>query len=179
LLRNKIIHLIVIAIFVFNNTLREGIKDAIEFFQNRGVRIRVLSGDNAQTVKAVAQSVDIKGADNVVTGEEMEKWNNSDFEMHANEYTIFAEVLPEHKVKLIEAFKKNGFTAMVGDGVNDALAMKKSDLGIAMFDGVPVTRQLAEVILMTNSFSDLPGALELADHFIRSIEITSGIYIHS
>src|SRR5665647_1807667 len=56
--------------------------------------------------------------------------------------------------------------------------MKKSDLGIAMFDGAPVTRQLADVILMTNSFSDLPGAVELADHFIRSIEITSGIYIN-
>jgi magnesium-transporting ATPase (P-type) len=113
-----------------------------------------------------------------VTGAEMEKWDDSDFLKKAHDYTIFAQVLPEHKVKLIEAFKKDGFTAMVGDGVNDALAMKKSDLGIAMFDGVPVTRQLADVILLTNSFSDLPGAVELADHFIRSIEITSGVYIN-
>ena len=67
-----------------------------------------------------------------------------DFEKQAHNYTVFAQILPEHKVKLVEAFKKDGFTAMVGDGVNDALAMKKSDLGIAMFDGVPVTRQLAE-----------------------------------
>ena len=171
-------HLSIMAVFVFRNTLRKGIVDAIKFFQDRGIRIRVLSGDNMETVQAVTKSVGINGADNIVTGNQLAQWKDSDFETHANEYTIFAQVLPEHKVKLIEAFKKDGFTAMVGDGVNDALAMKKSDLGIAMFDGVPVTRQLADVILMTNSFSDLPGAVELADHFIRSIEISSGIYIN-
>jgi cation-transporting ATPase E len=174
----KEVHLSAMAIFVFHNTLRQGIKEAIKFFQNRGVRIRVLSGDNADTVRAVAESVGIIGAENVVSGEQLEKWNDSDFEKEAHKYAVFAQILPEHKVKLIEAFKKDGFTAMVGDGVNDALAMKKADLGIAMFDGVPVTRQLADVILMTNSFSDLPGAVELADHFIRSIEISSGIYIN-
>lgn len=174
----KDVHLRAMAIFVFHNTLRQGIKEAIKFFQERGVKIRVLSGDNADTVRAVAESVGINGAENVVSGGQLEKWNNSDFEKEAHKYSVFAQVLPEHKVKLIEAFKKDGFTAMVGDGVNDALAMKKSDLGIAMFDGVPVTRQLADVILMTNSFSDLPGAVELADHFIRSIEINSGIYIN-
>jgi cation-transporting ATPase E len=142
------------------------------------VQIRVLSGDNANTVKAVTESVGIKGANNVITGGEVEKWSDSDFEKKAREYTVFAQVLPEHKVKLVEAFKKDGFTAMVGDGVNDALAMKKSDLGIAMFDGVPVTRQLADVILMTNSFSDLPGAVKMADRFIQGIETTSGIYIN-
>jgi cation-transporting ATPase E len=171
-------HLSVVAVFVFKNTLREGIQKAIDFFQKRGIKIRVLSGDNANTVRAVAESVGIIGAKNVVTGSEMEKWSSSDFKTQANNFTVFAQVLPEHKVKLVEAFRKDGFTAMVGDGVNDALAMKKSDLGIAMFDGVPVTRQLADVILMTNSFSDLPGAVELADHFIRSIEISSGIYIN-
>jgi cation-transporting ATPase E len=171
-------HLSIIAMFVFRNTLRPGITGAIKFFQDRGVRIRVLSGDNAETVRAVAESVGVKEAGSVATGEQVEKWSNSDFKMQAHNYAVFAQVLPEHKVKLIEAFKKDGFTAMVGDGVNDALAMKKSDLGIAMFDGVPVTRQLADVILLTNSFSDLPGAVELADHFIRSIEISSGIYIN-
>ena len=168
----------VIAIFVFHNTLRQGIMEAIKFFQDRGIRIRVLSGDNSETVMAVAKSVGINGAEKVITGKEMESWDNLDFEKQINDYTVFAPVLPEHKVRLVEAFKKDGFTAMVGDGVNDALAMKKSDLGIAMFDGAPVTRQLADVILMTNSFSDLPGAVELADHFIRSIEISSGIYIN-
>jgi len=97
----------------------------------------VLSGDNAETVQAVAKSVGIEGAEKMITGKEIEKWNDSDFTAQARDYAVFAQVLPEHKVKLVEAFKKDGFTAMVGDGVNDALAMKKSDLGIAMFGGVP------------------------------------------
>jgi cation-transporting ATPase E len=172
------VHLSIIAMFVFKNTLREGIVETIKFFQDRGIKIRVLSGDNSETVQAVAESVGIVGADKVVSGEQMKDWSESDFITKAHDYTIFAPVLPEHKVKLVEAFKKNGFTAMVGDGVNDALAMKKADLGIAMFDGAPVTRQLSDVILMTNSFTSLPGAVELADHFIRSIEISSGIYIN-
>ncbi|MCX6752214.1 MAG: HAD-IC family P-type ATPase [Candidatus Nomurabacteria bacterium] len=168
----------VIAVFVFRHTLRQGIKEAIKFFQERGIKIRVISGDNPNTVRAVALSVGIKGANDVISGEQVERWSDSDFKVNAREYTVFAQILPEQKVRLVEEFKKDGFTAMVGDGVNDALAMKKADLGIAMFDGVPVTRQLADVILMTNSFSDLPGAVKLADHFIRSIEINSGVYIN-
>jgi cation-transporting ATPase E len=172
-------NLSVVTVFVFHNTLRQGIEEAIKFFQDRGIRIRVLSGDNVATVQAVAEKVGIVGSGDAVTGEQMEKWSDSDFENQAGKYTVFAQILPEHKVKLVESFKKDGFTAMVGDGVNDALAMKKSDLGIAMFDGVPVTRQLAGVVLMTNSFTDLPGAVRLADRFIRSIEISSGIYINT
>ena len=129
-------------------------------------------------MRAVAQSVGIVGADKVITGETIKGWSDVDYAKNVHLYAVFAQILPEQKVRLVEEFQKDGFTAMVGDGVNDALAMKKSDLGIAMFDGVPVTRQLADVILLTNSFSDLPGAVELADHFIRSIEINSGVYIN-
>ena len=168
----------IVAVFVFRHNLRQGIKEAIAFFKNRGIRIRVISGDNPNTVRAVALSVGIQGADDIVSGEQIKAWSDENFKTYAHKYTVFAQILPEQKVRLIEEFKKDGFTAMVGDGVNDALAMKKADLGIAMFDGVPVTRQLADVVLMTNSFSDLPGAVEVADHFIRSIEINSGVYIN-
>ena len=168
----------VVALFVFSHTLRSGIKEAIAFFQNRGMQIRVISGDTPATVRSVALSVGIHSADSVMTGTELESLSGEEFTKKVRACTVFAQILPEQKVRLVEEFKKDGFTAMVGDGVNDALAMKKADLGIAMFDGVPVTRQLADVILMTNSFSDLPGAVELADHFIRSIEINSGVYIN-
>ncbi|MCX6755623.1 MAG: HAD-IC family P-type ATPase [Candidatus Nomurabacteria bacterium] len=168
----------VVAVFIFVNTLREGVKEAISFFQDRGIKIRIISGDNVDTVRAVTTSVGIKNSEIVIGGDEVSKWSDEDYEKKVHDYTVFAQILPEQKLKLIEAFKKDGFTAMVGDGVNDALAIKRADLGVAMFDGAPVTRQLAGVVLMNSTFTDLPGAVELADNFIRSIEMNAGVFIN-
>jgi cation-transporting P-type ATPase E len=172
------VSLSVIAIFVFYNNLREGIRDTVDFFQNRGVRIRIISGDNRETVKAVAASAGVKDTDKIITGKEMEEWGESDFDEKTKQYAIFARIAPEQKEKIISALKKDGFTAMVGDGANDALAIKKADLGIAMFDGAPATRQLASVVLMNNSFAALPGGVELADSVIRNLEIFSSIFFN-
>ncbi|MCX6757732.1 MAG: HAD-IC family P-type ATPase [Candidatus Nomurabacteria bacterium] len=171
-------NLSVVAVFIFTNTLRLGVKEAIKFFQDRDIKIRIISGDNPDTVRAVTTSVGIKNSENVISGNEISKWKDEDFEKKVHDYTVFAQILPEQKLKLIEAFKKDGFTAMVGDGVNDALAIKRADLGIAMFDGAPVTRQVAGVILTNSTFTDLPGAVELSDNFIRSIGMNAGIFIN-
>ncbi len=168
----------VIAVFELSENLRVGINETIAFFQNRGIRIRILSGDSADTVHTVAVSVGIAHADSVITGPEMESWSQSDFDKNVGSYTIFARIVPEQKSNIIEAFKKDGFTAMVGDGANDALAIKKADLGIAMFDGAPATRQLAAVVLMKNMFTELPGGMRLADNFIKNIEIFAGIFLN-
>ncbi|MEI6396585.1 MAG: HAD-IC family P-type ATPase [Candidatus Taylorbacteria bacterium] len=168
----------IISVFVFQAGLREGIREAISFFQKRGVKIRIISGDNVDTVRTIAYSAGVEGTDAVITGPEMDRWSVEDFKNKVGDYTIFARIVPEQKVKIIEAFKKDGFTAMVGDGANDALAIKKADLGIAMFDGVQATRSLADVILMKNSFTDLPGGVELADNFIRNIEIFAGMFLN-
>jgi|GEM_PF-430496 len=178
------IDLSVVSIFVLQSALREGISKAIKFFQDRGIHLRIISGDNMDTVQTVAASAGVKNTGAAVTGKDIERWLDeekrgiSNFDKKVGENTIFARIIPEQKVKIIESLKKNGFTAMVGDGANDVLAIKKADLGIAMFDGVSAARRLAGVILMKNSFTDLPGAVELADNFIRNIEIFAGIFIN-
>ena len=168
----------VVAVFVFKYVFREGIQKAVSFFQDRGIRIRILSGDNPQTVRAVAALAGVAHTEATVTGVEMAKWSDADFDREVDKYTIFAQIVPEQKIKIILALKKNGFTAMVGDGVNDALAIKNADLGIAMFAGAPVTRRLASIILVENSFTDLPGGVELADNFIKNIETIASLYIN-
>jgi len=169
-------HLSFVAIFVLSSKLRPGIEEAIRFFQDRGVRIRIISGDHPETVRMVAMMAGVKQCDQVVTGMEMKQWTEADFMKRARDYSIFARTVPEQKEKIIEALKKDGFTAMVGDGANDALAIKKADLGIAMFEGAPATRQLASVVLMNNSFTALPGGVELAESIIKNAEIFASLF---
>ena len=168
----------IVAVYVFGNNLREGIRHTIDFFQYRGVNIRIISGDDPETTRTVAALAGVKNSDKIITGGEMEAWTAADFDRQASSYAIFARVVPEQKEKIIEALKKDGFTAMVGDGANDALAIKKADLGIAMFDGAPAIRQLASVVLTNNSFSALPGGVRLADSIIRNVEIFAGVFLN-
>ncbi|MEI6316704.1 MAG: HAD-IC family P-type ATPase [bacterium] len=172
------IDLSIIAIYVLSSSLREGIRESIDFFQKRGVAIRIITGDNPETAVSVARAAGVNNPEQVITGDMLKTWTDDDYLKNSKTYSIFARILPEQKVKIIDALKQDGFTAMVGDGANDALAIKKADLGIAMFDGVPATRRLAGVILMNNSFAALPGAVELADSFICNIEILGSLFLN-
>lgn len=165
-------------VYVLKNDLREGIQSTIDFFQRRGVRIRVLSGDNTETIQAVVRAAGIHAPDRLITGAEMAAWTQEDFDARAKDYTIFARIVPEQKEKIIEALKKDGFTAMVGDGANDALALKKADVGVAMFDGTPATRQIAAVVLMHNSFAELPNGVRLADSIVENLDLFGAIFFN-
>jgi cation-transporting ATPase E len=164
-----------LSVFIFNNNLREGVKDSIQFFQDRGVTIRIISGDNPDTVVSVATRAGVNNSNAVVTGAILETWTDADFLENIHKYTIFARIKPEQKEKIIEYLKKDGFTAMIGDGANDALAIKKADLGIALFDGAQATRQVASIVLVKNSFADLPNGVRLADSIIQNLEICASI----
>ncbi len=163
-------------VFVISSRLRPGVREAVEFFQNRGVRIRILSGDNVDTVRAIARSAGVARTDCAVTGSDMDGWTDEEFSARVRETTVFARIFPEQKERIVEALKLDGFTAMIGDGANDALALRKSDLGIAMFEGAPATRQVASVVLTNNSFAALPGGVELADSIIKNAEIFASIF---
>ncbi|HQU07713.1 MAG TPA: HAD-IC family P-type ATPase [Candidatus Paceibacterota bacterium] len=167
-----------LAMYILTNDLREGTRATIDFFQERGVRVRVLSGDNTETIRAVATAAGIRHPEKLITGADMSEWTQADFDSRAKEYTIFARVVPEQKEKIIDALKKDGFTAMVGDGANDALAIKKADVGVAMFDGTPATRQIAAVVLMRNSFAELPGGVRLADSIIENLDLFGAIFFN-
>ena len=167
-----------VAVYILNNNLRPGIRDTVDFFQKRGVFIRIISGDNPETVKTIASLSGVHNSEKMIIGNELEKWSKKDYLENTSSYTIFARIKPEQKEKIIEALKKDGFTAMIGDGANDALAIKKADIGIAMFDGAPATRQIASVVLTNNSFAELPGGVKMADSIIKNIEIFAGIFLN-
>ena len=168
-----------IAIVTLKNSLRENVRETVEFLQNRGVSLRVISGDNPKTVSFIASEAGVKNPEKFITGAELAELSDEDFDLAVRENTIFARVLPDQKEKIISAFQKNGlYTGMIGDGVNDALAIKKADLGISMFDAAPATRRVADLVLMDNSFTSLPSGVRIGDRIMLAIEMIAILFFH-
>jgi cation-transporting ATPase E len=168
-----------IGIIVLANPLRTDVEKTVAYLQKNNVSIRVISGDNPQTVQYVAETIGIIGSQNKITGAELAELADEAWDKTVLETTIFARVLPEQKEHIIATFKKHGeFTGMVGDGVNDALALKKADLGIAMYAGAAATRRVADIVLLNNSFTALPTGMKLGNRIMQAIEVISILFFH-
>ena len=164
---------------ILRNSLRDGVIDTVKFLQEQGVVIRVISGDNPRTVQHIARQAGIDNPDKAILGSALAGLSDKAFNKAADEHTIFARVLPEQKEQLIAHFKQSGkFTGMVGDGVNDALALKKSDLGVAMYAGAPASRRVADIILLNNSFTSLPIGMKLGNRIMQAIEVIATLFFH-
>lgn len=164
---------------ILRNSLRDGVIDTVKFLQEQGVVIRVISGDNPRTVQHIAHQAGIDNPDKAILGSALAGLSDKAFDKAADEHTIFARVLPEQKERLIAHFKQSGkFTGMVGDGVNDALALKKSDLGVAMYAGAPASRRVADIILLNNSFTSLPIGMKLGNRIMQAIEVIATLFFH-
>ena len=169
-----------LAVVLLRNLLRDGVIDTVAFLQRQGVNIRVISGDNPRTVQYVARAAGINNPDTAITGAELVELDEPAFATAADQHTIFARVLPEQKERLIAHFSQQNhqFTGMVGDGVNDALALKKADLGVAMYAGAPASRRVADVILLNNSFNSLPLGMRLGNQIMQAIEVIATLFFH-
>lgn len=170
---------IAIGIIILSNELRRGVTKTVSYLQSNDVTIRVISGDSPDTVRYVASEAGIRDTDKVITGVELARLKGKKWSQAAREHTIFSRVLPEQKERLIAFFKKEGhFTGMVGDGVNDALALKQADLGVAMFAGAAATRRIADIVLLNNSFNALPLGMRLGNRIMLAIEMIATLFFH-
>ena len=169
-----------LAVVLLRNLLRDGVVDTVAFLQRQGVNIRVISGDNPRTVQYVARAAGVNNPDTAITGAELAELDEPAFATAADQHTIFARVLPEQKERLIAHFSQQNhqFTGMVGDGVNDALALKKADLGVAMYAGAPASRRVADIILLNNSFNSLPLGMRLGNQIMQAIEVIATLFFH-
>jgi Ca2+-transporting ATPase len=136
---------------------RESVKEDILRCQRAGVRVVMITGDNGVTASSIARQVGFEHSDYIITGEELDSMTDEQLKQHIREVSIFARVVPEHKMRIVKAFRENGeIVAMTGDGVNDAPALKHADIGIAMgLRGSEVAREAADMILMDDNFSTI------------------------
>ncbi len=150
---------------------RREVPEAIRRAQAAGIRVVMVTGDHPATALAVAHEVGIPPS-RVLTGLELEKLSPEAVRTAVRETNIFARVAPEHKLRLVEAFKQNGqIVAMTGDGVNDAPALKRSDVGIAMGErGSDVSREVADLVLMDDNFATIVAAIEEGRNIYENIQ---------
>lgn len=136
---------------------RETVKDDIASCVRAGIRVVMITGDNGITASAIAKKIGIPNADKIITGDELSQMSDEELSFRVKDVSIFSRVIPEHKMRIVKAFKANGeVVAMTGDGVNDAPALKYADIGIAMgARGSEVSREAADLILMDDNFSTI------------------------
>jgi len=136
---------------------RESVKEDIAVCNRAGIRVVMITGDNGTTASAIAKKIGLLHEDDIITGDMLNDMSDEELCEAVKTVSIFSRVIPEHKMRIVNAFKKNGeIVAMTGDGVNDAPALKYADIGIAMGKrGSEVSREAADIILMDDNFTTI------------------------
>lgn len=165
-----------VGLVVLTERIREDAKETLAFFAKQGVMLKLLSGDNPETVAAIARRVGIE-VDQPIDARTLPHEPKA-LQAAVEQGHVFGRVTPEQKRAMVKALQLNGHTvAMTGDGVNDALALKHADIGIAMGNGTAATKAIAEVVLLDSKFSHLPEILAEGRRVIGNIERIANLFV--
>jgi cation-transporting ATPase E len=168
-----------LCIVSISDQVRDDVMEAINLFHKNDIEIKILSGDNALAVQAVAKEIgwNIKDEE-LVSGNEIDEINDEEFFNTVQKKKIFARLKPEHKLKIIKALRKEKiYTAMIGDGVNDLPAIKESDMGIAMEEGSQITKEVADIVLLKNKFALLPDIFDEGNKIVNTVASVAKLFL--
>ncbi|MFR3728049.1 HAD-IC family P-type ATPase [Lacrimispora sp.] len=165
----------IIGMICVTDPIRENAVETLDYFKKEGIKIKVISGDNPVTVAAVAEKAGILETGAYIDMSELS--GEEEIAAAAGTYSIFGRVSPIQKKQLVQALKKQGHTvAMTGDGVNDLMALKESDLSIAIGDGSDAARQVSRLVLMNSDFGVLPDVMKEGRRVVNNVTRTAGIF---
>ena len=166
-----------VALIVLSDKIRSTASATFEYFEQQGVQLKVISGDNPLTVSKVAERAGMKNAEKYIDASVDLDTPDKIYEA-AEKYTVFGRVSPSQKKELVVALKAHGHTVgMTGDGVNDVMALKESDCSIAMASGSDASRNVAQLVLLDSDFSSLPSVVSEGRRVINNIERASSLFL--
>ncbi len=166
------------AVVVLGDRPRPDAEETLAYFAEQDVRVKVISGDDPRTVGAIAHRLGLPGAEEPVDARTLGD-DPAELAAAMEEHAVFGRVTPQQKRSMVRALQAQGHTvAMTGDGVNDALALKDADVGVAMGSGSDATRAVAQLVLLDSNFDALPPVVAEGRRVLGNIERTSGLYLN-
>jgi Ca2+-transporting ATPase len=187
-----------LGLLLFEDPIRTEVKEALKLCQKAGITVKVVTGDYRQTAVAVLEKLEIGGGQikdhQVMEGWELERLSGKDLSRRIEGIVLFARTTPEQKIKIVEALQEKGHSvAMMGDGVNDALALRKADIGVVVGEASEVAKETADMVLLDSNFKTIVAAVEegrgifenikkvilylLSDSFTEVILIGSSLFL--
>jgi cation-transporting ATPase E len=166
-----------LALVVLSDQVREDIQATLQAFREQDVSLKVISGDNLETVKEIAHESGMP-TEPAYTGDDLRALSDEEFEAAVAHGALFARIEPDTKRQIISALKKRGeYVAMVGDGVNDVPALKEAQLAVVMNDGAQIAKDVADIVLLNNAMSTLPKAFHEGRIITQTIFATCKIFL--
>lgn len=167
-----------LALVALRDVLRPRIEDTLAEFAAAGIDLKIISGDDPQTVTAIARLAGLPPGPPPVHGDELEGLNDDEVAAVVAERQIFGRIAPRRKQQIVRALKKQGrYTAMVGDGVNDVLSLKEAHLGIALQSGSQAARAVADLVLLNDSFEVMPAAFREGQRIFNGMQNVLKIFL--
>ncbi len=164
-----------LAIITIQDNIRPDARDTIEWFNNNDVQVKIISGDNVDTVSTISKKVGVKDANKCIS---LEGLSEEEVRACATKYNVFGRVTPEQKCIIVKALKESGNkVAMTGDGVNDILALKEADCSIAMASGSEATRSASSLVMLDNNFATMPKVVAEGRRVINNISKSSALFL--
>lgn len=165
--------LVPLGLIAISDRIRPEAPDTLRYFDEQGVDIKIISGDNPLTVSAVAKKAGVKNADRYIDASEI-----TDLTKAIGEYTVFGRVTPDQKLAIVKELKATGKTVgMTGDGVNDVLALKESDCSVAMQSGSEAARNVSNLVLLDSNFASMPRVVAEGRRSINNIERSASLFL--
>ncbi|MDP4266106.1 MAG: cation-translocating P-type ATPase [Bacteroidota bacterium] len=159
-----------------SDPVRENVMESVYDCYKAGIRVIMITGDYPVTAKNIGKQIGLKNYDNCITGQELNELTDEELTIRIKDVNIFARVVPEQKLKIVNALKKNNeIVAMTGDGINDAPALKSANIGIAMGQkGTDVAREASSLVLMDDNFSSIVGAIRMGRRIFDNLQKAFG-----